>query len=86
MGEKFPVSGEAIPEIDLRKISVIEWRTLWLPGNDAEGDAILSRVSSIPLEEIQKLNFYDYRALCDAVREKARKPLEDPKNSASASI
>ena len=84
---KFPVSGEKMPEIDLRLITISEWRAMFdQTQSDHAGDTTLAKVSGMTLEEIQNLPLFDYRALFQAVVEKARKPMEnDTKNSQSES-
>jgi len=77
----FPISGKPIPEIDLRNISVTEWRSMFNGKQpERDGDKILSKVSGLTVEQIQALPLYDYRALFSAVLDKASKPLDDPKN------
>lgn len=85
---KFPVSGKEMPEIDLRQITVSEWRALFDQSQpEHEGDKTLSKTSGLTLEEIQNLPLYDYRALFQAVLERARKPMDaDAKNSPGESI
>jgi hypothetical protein len=83
----FPVSGKQIPDIDLRQVTVSEWRAMFdaaQPEND--GDKTLAKCSGMTLKDIRALPLYDYRALFQAVLDKAGKPLEnDPKNSESGS-
>jgi hypothetical protein len=77
---KFPISGKEIPEIDLREITVKEWREMFKPSQpELEGDMTLGKASGLSVEDVQALALYDYRALFQAVLEKSRKPLEDPK-------
>lgn len=77
----FPISGKPIPEIDLRQITVSEWRALFETTQpEHEGDNTLAKVTGMTPKEIKHLPLYDYRALFQAVLEKAGKPLEnDPK-------
>jgi hypothetical protein len=80
----FPISGKPIPEIDLRQITVSEWRALFDNSQpEHEGDKTLSKVSGMDLKTVRTLPLYDYRALFAAVIDKAGKPLNetDPKNS-----
>jgi len=79
----FPISGKPIPEINLREITVSEWRALFESTQpEHEGDKTLARVSGLSEKEVKHMPLYDYRALFQAVLEKAAKPLnpEDPKN------
>jgi hypothetical protein len=78
----FPVSGKPIPEIDLRKLTHKEWRGLFDPTqSEQDGDEIIARIAGMTLEEVENLNFYDFRALFQAITDKARQPLEnDVKN------
>jgi hypothetical protein len=79
---EYPISGKPMPEINLRHITIAEWRALFdRTQPDHDGDMTLSKVSGITVEEIQVLPMYDYRALVQAVIEKSGQPLEnDPKN------
>jgi hypothetical protein len=78
----FPVSGKPIPEIDLRQITVSEWRAMFDPTqSDHAGDETLAKACGMSVKDIRKMPLYDYRALFQAVLEKASKPLDnDPKN------
>lgn len=79
---KFPVSGKEIPEIDLRNVTVKEWRAMFDNTQpDHEGDQTLAKASGLSLEEIQNLALYDYRALFAAVVERSGKPLENDKKN-----
>ena len=78
---KFPVSGKEMPEIDLREVNVSEWRAMFDQTQpDHEGDATMAKATGMSLEEIQSLKLYDYRALFQAILDKSRRPLDDPKN------
>ena len=78
----FPISGKEIPEIDLRQISISEWRALFdTSQSEHGGDKTLAKVSGLTVKDVQALALYDYRALFQAVLEKSAKPLEsDTKN------
>ena len=78
----YPISGKPLPEIDLRQITVAEWRDMFSNSQpEHEGDKTLAKVSGLTVKEIRDLALYDYRALFAAVIEKSGKPLEnDPKN------
>ena len=79
----FPISGKPIPEINLREITVSEWRALFQSTQpEHEGDKTLAKVSGLSEKDVKHLSLYDYRALFQAVIEKAAKPLDvaDPKN------
>jgi len=83
---KFPISGKEIPEIDLTQITVSEWRDLFSNSQpEHEGDKTVSKVSGLTVKEVRDLALYDYRALFKEILEKSQKPLDDPKNSVSAS-
>jgi hypothetical protein len=84
----FPVSGKEIPDIDLRQVTLSEWRALFDDAQpEHDGDKTIAKCTGMTLKEIRALPLYDYRALFRAVIEKASKPLEnDPKNSESESI
>jgi hypothetical protein len=77
----FPISGKPIPEIDLRQITVSEWRDMFDHAQpDHKGDDTLAKVCGMTSKAIKQLPLYDYRTLFQAVLEKASKPLEnDPK-------
>lgn len=79
---KFPVSGNDIPEIDLREISIGELQDLLDPVQPAsEANDILARATGLKPAEIRKLKVHDFRALISAVFVKSWQPLEnDPKN------
>ena len=79
----FPISGKPIPNIDLRQITVSEWRAMFDTSQpEHEGDK-----TGMTLKDIRALPLYDFRALFQAVMDKANKPYDnDPKNSESGSI
>ena len=82
----FPICGKEIPEINLKEITVSEWRSLFDNSQpEHDGDKIIAKVSGMTVKEVRDLALYDYRALFKAVLEKSAKPLEDEKNLASAS-
>ena len=83
----FPVSGKQIPDIDLRQVTVSEWRAMFdVSQSDGDGDKTLAKATGMTLKELHSLPLYDFRALFQAVLDKAGKPLEnDPKNSESGS-
>jgi hypothetical protein len=79
----FPISGKEIPEINLRNITVSEWRAMFSTSQpEHEGDEILAKVSGMKVEDIRDLPLYDYRALFQVVLSKSNKPLDEtnPKN------
>ena len=77
----FPVSGKEIPEIDLRQITVAEWRNLFSSSQpEHEGDITIAKACGLTVEEIQALPLFDFRALFKEIIEKSSKPLDDPKN------
>ena len=84
----FPISGKPIPDIDLRQITVSEWRELFNQAQpEHDGDKTLAKCAGMTLKELRALPLYDFRALFSAVVDKANKPLEnDVKNSDSESI
>jgi hypothetical protein len=84
----FPISGKEIPEIDLRQITISEWRSLFDSAQpEHEGDKIMAKCSGMSVKDIRALVLYDYRALFRAVLDKAGKPYEnDTKNLESESI
>lgn len=79
---KYPVSGLEMPEINLRNISVKEWRAMFDANQpENEGDATMAKATGLTIEAIQELPLYDYRALFQAIVDKSRKPVDnDPKN------
>jgi hypothetical protein len=83
----FPISGKPIPNIDLRQITVSEWRAMFdATQPEHDGDKTLAKCSGMTLKDVRNLPLYDFRALISAVVDKAGKPLEnDPKNSESES-
>jgi hypothetical protein len=78
----FPISKKPIPEINLREISIAEWRSMFETNQpDHDGDKTLAKASGMTIKDIRNLSIYDYRALVKAVLDKAGKPLEnDEKN------
>jgi hypothetical protein len=84
----FPISGKQIPDIDLRQITVSEWRAMFDTSQpEHDGDKTMAKCSGMTLKDIRALPLYDFRALFKAVMDKANKPLEnDVKNSESESI
>lgn len=77
----FPISGKPLPEINLRNITVSEWRAMFDQSQpDHEGDKTLAKVTGMTVKEVQELPLYDYRALFQAVLAKAQQPLDDEKN------
>lgn len=77
---EFPICGKPIPEINLREMTITEWRALFEPGPDHEGDKTIAKVTGLTVREIRALGYYDYKALVKAVLDKASRPLEnDPK-------
>ena len=83
----FPISGKPIPEIDLRQITVSEWRSMFdATQPDHDGDKTLAKCSGMTLKDVRNLPLYDFRALFQAVLEKSSKPMDnDSKNSESES-
>lgn len=74
----FPISGKKIPEIDLRSITVSEWRALFSSSQpEHEGDQTIAKASGMTVEEIRALPLYDFRALFKAVLEMSSKPLDN---------
>lgn len=79
----FPISGKEIPEINLRNITVSEWRALFNNSQpEHEGDETIAKVSGMKVEDVRNLPLYDFRVLFQAVIDKAGKPLDEtnPKN------
>ena len=79
--DNYPVSGKPMPEIDLRQITVTEWRDMFDHSQpEHKGDETLAKACGMTSKDVKKLPLYDYRALFKAVLDKAAKPLEnDPK-------
>lgn len=64
---------------DLTKITIAEYRRLFAKDQpDEEGDATLAKVAGIPVEEIVKLPYPEYRRLVKEFFEAAREPLNSP--------
>lgn len=77
-------NGRAL-SIDLTRMSMREYRTLFDPKIEPEkDDLIYAKVLGITPDELIDLPQPDYRAACFAVIDAARKPLDNP-NSQSAS-
>ncbi len=70
---------------DFYKITLKEWRGLFDKVEDEfASDEKVSRVAGITYQKFVELPYPDYHALMKAFWEKARDPLNDPKNSPSA--
>lgn len=66
--------------IDLSKITMVEFRSVLDPAQEAkEGDAIIGKCVGMTAEEVGELPMPDYRRLAQAFFVKAREPLADPK-------
>ena len=84
MGEIKLSDGKKIT-IDVSKITLGEWRGLFSgKGTLEQDDEILSKVSGIPVDEIESLFYQDYRRIVQAMLKAGNEPLSDP-NSQSAS-
>lgn len=80
----FPISGKAVPEINLRDITIAEWRAMFRGGtSEKEGDDTLAKVAGITVKDVRALKFRDYQALVAAVMIEASSPIDEnePKNS-----
>ena len=64
--------------LDLNKITLAEYRSLFDDHSPDEDDAIIAHASGMTVEELQVLGYTDYRALITHFWEKAKDPLADP--------
>lgn len=72
-------------DIDLYKVSIKEWRSMFDPEqSDEEGDKLLAKIVGTDVEYLQSLSQPDFRLVLQSVILKAREPLLDP-NSQSGS-
>jgi len=79
------INGREI-SVDLTKVTIKEWRLMWrLDTDNTISDAIFGRCIGLTAEEMEELPFTDFQKIAKAIRETAAHPLEDEKNSASAS-
>lgn len=73
-------------DIDVSTLTVREWRLLWSPAASTDDeDRIVSRLTGMNVDELQDLLRDDFRRLFTRIIELSNSPLDDPKNSQSAS-
>lgn len=83
---EFELSDGTKGRIDKSKVTIREWRAFWkFSTTDEVNDALLSKASGLPLEVVSNLLLDDYKRLTEAFRKTCIEPLDDPKNSVSAS-
>jgi hypothetical protein len=72
--------------VDVSTLKVKEWRAFFNPSfSTDEEDKIVSRLSGLSVDQLQDLLRDDFRRLFDKIIELSNRPLDDPKNSQSAS-
>jgi hypothetical protein len=85
MGDSVTLSDGRVLSLDMRLISMREYRAMFDPASTVEDeDVIFARVLGLTPAELNDLPVLDYRLAKLAVTETARKPLQFP-NSASVS-
>lgn len=83
---EFELSDGTKGRIDKSQVTIREWRAYWnYTSTDEQNDALLSKVTGLPVETISNLLLDDYKRLSEAFRKTCIEPLDDPKNSVSAS-
>jgi hypothetical protein len=66
-------------QVDVSSMTVAEWRRFVSPnGTVADENAIITKCTGITADEIEKLNYQDFRRLVKAIVVNAREPLNDP--------
>lgn len=66
-------------QVDVSNMTVAEWRGFVSPnGTVADENAIITKCTGITADEIEKLNYQDFRRLVKAIVVNAREPLNDP--------
>ena len=66
-------------QVDVSSMTVAEWRGFVSPnGTVADENAIITKCTGITADEIEKLNYQDFRRLVKAIVVNAREPLNDP--------
>ena len=66
-------------EIDLHKISIGEWRALLRPEQPDEDEyATLAKVTGLTADDIEGIPYPEFRALIQAVIQRAANPVSDP--------
>lgn len=72
--------------VDVSTLKLKEWRKLWSPSiTSDEEDKIVSRLTNLSIDELQELLRDDFRRLFQTIVDLSNRPLDDPKNSPSAS-
>lgn len=66
-------------QVDVSSMTVAEWRRFVSPsGTVADENAIITKCTGLTADEIEKLNYQDFRRLVKAIVVNAREPLNDP--------
>lgn len=66
-------------QVDVSNMTVAEWRGFVSPnGTVADENAIITKCTGLAADEIEKLNYQDFRRLVKAIVVNAREPLNDP--------
>lgn len=72
--------------VDVSTLKVKEWRALWNPATSVDvEDEIVSRLTGMTVDALGELARDDFRRLFEKIIELSNRPLDDPKNSPSAS-
>ena len=68
-----------IIQVDVSSMTVAEWRRFVSPsGTVADENAIITKCTGLTADEIEKMNYQDFRRLVKAIVVNAREPLNDP--------
>lgn len=66
-------------QVDVSSMTVAEWRRFVSPsGTVADENAIITKCTGLTADEIEKMNYQDFRRLVKAIVVNAREPLNDP--------
>ena len=66
-------------QVDVSNMTVAEWRGFVSPnGTVADENAIITKCTGLTADEIEKMNYQDFRRLVKAIVVNAREPLNDP--------
>lgn len=72
--------------VDVSTLKVREWRALWNAATPVEEeDKIVSRLTGLSTDAIEDMARDDFRRLFEKIIELSNRPLDDSKNSQSAS-
>lgn len=72
--------------VDVSTLKIREWRSFWNAKSDPdEDDKVIARLAGLTVEQLQDLLRDDYRRVFEKIMSLSNRPLDDSKNSPSAS-